>query len=543
MAMYGSSNIFLNTNIHIEFTNNTASDVGGAIYYGNSYALNSDIIHECFIQYRGKARLKIRKVNVNFEGNKASWGGDSIYATSFYPCFFQWFTKLRGRSPDIFFKEIGNFTFRDNNHPGLSTSGRWFRYNQNDTSCHLSQYAIPGKRICIPLEMINEFYNMVYSVLSITVQCNKQCSVDPPHTARTVLYLFGYPGDNITLRFQSKRTDYDIYHYLNISFLQCPPGYYYDDSTLSCTCSVDTSHSYQAITKCHHETFTVHTQHQYWAGYIGEHEPKNLYTAVCPLPLCALHLTYSHYNRLPNLTEDLQGVMCGETRRGILCGECQDNYSVYYHSKHFKCAKEDLCSWGIVFYILSKIIPVTVLFVVIIAFNINLTSGSMNGFIFYSQMLHTIQLMIITSNSQLDIVSSVIYSATYGLLNFDFLNIEPLSFCLWNGSTLMDVLAFGYVTTTFALCLVILLVVCLKYCGACRLPTKRKLNISFTHGLTAFLCLSYTKCITVTTYILSGITLRGEGGNVRHQVTFYGGLPNLSGVHLRYAIPAIFFLL
>ena len=540
LALYGSSRINFNDDIHIEFTNNNASDVGGAIYYGNSYALNLNINHKCFIQYRGDAKLKSKVI---FEGNKAAWGGDSIFATSFYPCFFQWFTRLGpGRSPAAFFNEIGYFSFRDNNHTGLSTSGRWFRYNRNDSSCRPSQHAIPGKKLCVPLEMINEFYHTVYSVLSITVKGNKKCRVDPPHAAHTVLTLFGYPKDNITLKFQSKRMDYVLYHYLNISFLPCPPGYYHNESTLSCTCSVDTSHSYKAITKCYHATFTVHIQHQYWAGYIGAHEPTNLHTAVCPFPLCALHITYSHYNRLPNRTGDLEGVMCGETRRGILCGECQENYSVYYHSQHFKCDKEDLCTWGIVFYILSEIIPVVVLFVVVIAFNIRLTSGSMNGFIFYSQMLHTIQIMLITSDTDLDIFSAVMYSTTYGLLNFDFFNIEPLSFCLWKGSTVMDVLAFGYVTTTFSLCLVIFLVICLKYCRACRLTTKRKINISFTHGLTAFLCLSYTKCTTVTTYILAGIYLTKEGGKTGNLVTFFGGLPYMSGEHLRYAIPAIFFL-
>ena len=90
--------------------------------------------------------------------------------------------------------------------------------------------------------------------------------------------------------------------------------------------------------------------------------------------------------------------MCNSNRVGILCEDCKLHYTTYYCSQIYECCDNCNCQSGIVFYLLSEILPVTVIFLVIIIFDVKLTSGALYFFIFYSQIL----------NSQLNNVYTVI---------------------------------------------------------------------------------------------------------------------------------------
>ena len=84
----------------------------------------------------------------------------------------------------------------------------------------------------------------------------------------------------------------------------------------------------------------------------------------------------------------LMNFICGLTRTGELCGQCRDNFSVFFHSKLYKCEQESyLCNYGILFYILSELLPLTLLFIAILVMNISFTSGAVNGFILFAQII------------------------------------------------------------------------------------------------------------------------------------------------------------
>ena len=80
---------------------------------------------------------------------------------------------------------------------------------------------------------------------------------------------------------------------------------------------------------------------------------------------------------MPLKRPDLEKVICGENREGWLCGRCVDDKVVYYHSHEFTCGDSTNCQYGIPIYIVSELIPVTIIFLVILLFNISLTSGAL----------------------------------------------------------------------------------------------------------------------------------------------------------------------
>ena len=79
--------------------------------------------------------------------------------------------------------------------------------------------------------------------------------------------------------------------------------------------------------------------------------------------------------------------ICAANREGVVCGKCFEGTSCYFHSRNYKCGSNHLCKFGILFYILSEVIPMSIMFAILIIFNLSLTSGNAVGFIFFAQYL------------------------------------------------------------------------------------------------------------------------------------------------------------
>ena len=246
--------------------------------------------------------------------------------------------------------------------------------------------------------------------------------------------------------------------------------------------------------------------------------------------------------------------MCGNSREGVLCGTCKEGYSAYYHSNRITCDKNKLCRYGIFFYILSDMIPTVIFFTVVMISGISFSSGVLSGFVFFSQVVDIFSQDLIFSQTygeaKLVNILQAGHQLIYGIFNIEFFSVFP--FCLWEGATILDVLAFKYVTTFFALVLVTLIVLtrnfslmnmCCLRISRCKAKTLRwRRDSSITHGISTFLIICYGQYTRVSFFILTWTYLQGMPGIKSIPVTYYGGLPYFSNSHLFYAIPAIFVL-
>ena len=83
--------------------------------------------------------------------------------------------------------------------------------------------------------------------------------------------------------------------------------------------------------------------------------------------------------------------MCGPlNRKGRLCSECKDGYGLGTTSvgfQHFECTECAGAWYGVPLFLFLEIFPLTVLYLVILIFQINITSGSITCFIFCNQLL------------------------------------------------------------------------------------------------------------------------------------------------------------
>lgn len=407
-----------------------------------------------------------------------------------FSCYYEWNAAYRNNAviDSSVFDNIGNFTFSPVNR-SIATAGASFT-NANNIN-HVA--IIPGKCFDLRIKVKDDLRQIYEQDFNLAVI--KGNVTFARHYLNNNICLSGTPYEEAVIQVNTMSFRKRSY-YMSVTILPCPPGFYHDKEDGVCKCDAETiKYAYTGITKCHTTTFQAVINPDYWAGFVG----KKLLTAPCPLGFCKI----VHTLPLSRSPEKLNKLMCVNHRKGILCGQCQSNFSIYYHSPKFTCGKSDYCSLGIVFYLFSEVLPLLFLFSVIIIFDIQLTVGVVNTLTLFAQLLNVLSVNgrgIIIFPPSLERVSDI-YRVLYGIFNFDFFGIQHLSFCLWKGATVLDMLVVKYITIIIAIILVLLLVLWLHYCQCnkvCIVKKKVSSRDSVIHGLTAILIMSYSQCTKVS---------------------------------------------
>ena len=545
---FGSHSTFL-------FQNNKADFVGGAIYWYSVDEHDYFSSRTCFLRSDSK---KTKNVTFTFINNTAHTGiGASVYATTLFPCM----KDFLGYSKNLSLMEIlgvckhANFTFLNHSNVDyvIATSGHNISLPRSDIPLKIS----PGIATNLDATVYDEGGQNVTPISvfqnSILPGSNSGITLSRLYELSSIseLMVYGSPGNKAQLLVQTNGIQ-SLSTIVDIEIVECAPGLVLNGS--KCECVLD---QYSGI-ECVYSHAYIHEG--YWAGYLLANNttiatPDNLWTSLCPLKFCNYHRREGSNNPnkarklfpLPNSANasNLADFMCDEHRTGVVCGQCKDNFSVFFHSKLYSCKQVSyLCNVGVVFYVLSELIPLAILFTVILTVDVSFTSGAINGFILFTQIVDLIDSELNFYRSRSWSVS--IYQFVYGFFNLDFFGIEELSFCLWQGATVLDVLVFKYITTVFAILLMFGLVVlmnnylCLKICKCCR---KKGFYVSMIQGLSAFLVMAYSQCTRVTFEILQPALLQDRSANHSKYVVRLDGSKDYFGPqHLYYALPALVFL-
>uniref|UniRef100_A0A1X7VTX6 Right handed beta helix domain-containing protein n=1 Tax=Amphimedon queenslandica TaxID=400682 RepID=A0A1X7VTX6_AMPQE len=550
----------------LNFTNNTG-ECGGALLFSESAILDfNDTVTLYFInnaakvggaiciqsttimQYTGTCFLQNhqRVGTFHFINNKATTSmlGDDIFASTLRPC-----VQLHGGTvSSLFFNDtkMGRFTFLPKTNHSIATAPATVSINNNEVD--LVMY--PGIPYTMNVTQRDEFKNNVTDLeifpLFATLLNNQNSSLK--------IALTHFIANNFIITFKGRArekgelvlqtTGYSARLLINVTLQNCPPGYIFQFNNDTCYCSrSSTGVYYFGVTHCLENKSAV-INAGLWAGYVGQ----NFTTADCVTSLCKCSI-YTQYKEciLPLDQNLLNDHVCAPHRSGTLCGSCITSYTVYFHSSSYHCGESTHCQYGPLLYVLFEIIPVTCIFLIILFFNINLTSGGLYSFIFYSQILNN------QCNNSLNIAynDSMNYLFTafkifYGFFDLEILEIHHLSFCLFKDATIMDLLLIKYLTTLYAFLLIIATILVLKfnsiYCCIrfCHKYGRRNIRGSIVNALTAFLILCYFHCLVITSHILIPSYVMGEGGKILETVPLYNGnLAYMSDHHLKYVIPAI----
>lgn len=551
IALIGFSVIAVGNNSGITFCNNNVTRKGAAIYYFSTDKHIYVNTKRCFIQ---KLTDSATNATFKFFGNKApknsfeknsEYASSSIYTSTDLAACCQ-------NDKNCTFDGVGNFLFcskcdesaelmsceTPDNASYIDGGEKNFTFDLEKGS---EVNATPGYLTKLPLKYS---YNTTFD-LTIAKMSNTNITVVNSHYSihNNRVILTGKIGEraNLTLTERSNRK-YSLT--FQIAIKDCPPLYKLSSDSLNCACYKNDETYYIASFRCDRKGKSVSLHIGYWVGYAETvHETKrSLYISYCPKAYGNKGTKGDVYYHLPTEHSELETAVCGPNRCGILCGECNENSTVYFYSRTFKCGKTDHCKWGPVFYLLSEIVPLTILFLFVVLCNISFTSGDLNGFIFFAQMYGTLADVggsFVVQDSYLEETNLFIYR----LFNLDFFVIDYMSFCLWEKANTLSILMFKYLTLVYALMLVLGTVLIVKLCSAFKCVRFRKLKYSVIQGLSAFIVMTYSQCTEISFSILNPINIY-KGTRKNSTVVFLqGNIVYFSKEHLPYAIPALLCIL
>ena len=559
IGLLWNSIMLVNNHSKFHFENNTADKFGGAIYLEHDEERNPFSMADtlCPLQFEGNQRIN---VSFNFVNNTAGISGNSIYFTTLDSCVYLCTrNKSADKTVDNVFKCIGELNYNHSKKSEFSTFNYDFKVTQNIS--YLTNgtiFAVPGKQFDLPISVVDQFGNPLSSVYpavdpSAGIYINQASRCVSVSTLR----VYGRSNSEGVLKLFNP----GIFHFsveLNIFLLPCPPAHRPENISLnnmqseSCMCIRNLPGIHCGNDA---DNFDVYLIHGYWAGYVVKNgttqlSPDNFFTCQCPTGFCSsIHVNstefneteYARYYPIPTFSsqeqvKEMDDFVCGSRRRGILCGECRPGFSVFFHSPEYSCHPDKLCFVGWLFYITSELLPLTILFVSVIFFNISFTSGTINGFVLFAQ---TIDFLLFNKSSSDIVVLTSIYEVFYSFFNLNFFGIDKLSFCLLRGANALDIIALKYATVVFAIVLVAVMIFVMKHCVITRkLPAMFARDSAVTHGLSAFLILCYAQCAQVSFRLLLSSRLYGTSAS-QHRVLYNGEISPFSLAHLPYAVPAL----
>ena len=250
--------------------------------------------------------------------------------------------------------------------------------------------------------------------------------------------------------------------------LSCPPGFVPQGNSCVCADWPD------RMVICNKDSLNASMQMGYCMTY--DNETGEVRAGGC-INTIFRNDSYESYYPLPINVSDLNDQVCGPSNsKGLLCGECQDGFAASALWTIF-CINCTNAANGWIKYAAVEYLPLTVVFMLIIIFAINIVSGPINSFIFFSQVFALIPQLIFTVLYQKVQDSSTLHTpigsvnrspGTVAVTLYDAwnLNVSPRVyipfFCLTNHLTRFQETALEYVKAFYPLVLIILLYVGIK---------------------------------------------------------------------------------
>ena len=555
----------VSNNTVLDFFGNKALLKGGAICVYQTKEPNVPYPHECFIQYSHNFNPFSWESKFTFSGNTAANSNNSIFATSILPCVWHRANSTFDNDVKATFCQWKNWKF-DNNCSNdfevLTSAG-------NFSTTPLNVTMSPG----VPKAFIKVVDDYGRTVSNATIVP----TVWPPTSSYQVEYVdnslivFGPQYTNISILVQVDNYR-NAFMTIHVSLGNCPPGFRFENSSLSCTCIYDKL----SVIFCKRASWTSYITTGHCISYSSKGNQDKASEVVygrCPFTAgLKAYNNHTSYIYLPQDNEELEQQFCGKfNRKGRLCGECAENYTIDIFSDIFQCIKctPSASSW--ITYLAVEGLPPLVFFTTVILLHISLTSGAANGFVFYSQAI-TVSLEVITMKlavKQLNIHDSNVVRSLmvdpYSIWSLDFFRIfrslaPNYQLCLGMHLKVVHVLALRYFTAFYLLCFLVTAYILIEMharncrilvylwkplCFLCaRFRQTWKAKTSVMDAFAAFILLSYVKIVRLSLLLTTFTNIYRIDGSVFMKVVSYDPtIEYLSLEHLPFVLIGAILLL
>ena len=481
---YGSRLHFINE-LTANFTNNQAI-LGGAIY-----ADVNNKQEECAFYFTSN------DIKIFFSNNVATEAGNDIYAFPIYNCRFD--DSSNSHTPYqalSFYKHIFHLV----DHPGngiLSFSTKPTKLLLNNTMTSNGDiYTYPGQMVSLNLSALDELNRFVYANVKIEIIPEKKDSIShlwlsyedkvqsvqesrcknythirfTVHTT-TVISNQSFQGMLILSLPEYPEAAYSVLVHIH----PCPLGFILDNITTGdCVClpalyAFGEDNSIPMTCSIQTQTFTRPSATVSWAGVIEMEDGINVFgiSLNCPLGKCFSNPGFVNYFQSNgeiemSVAHQTDGKfdttpLCINHREGPLCGKCKDGLSVVFGSeKCIRCSNKWI--WTALVQVAFSLIAVYFLFLL----RLTLTTGTLNGIIFYAQAANGGLFDLLSLHSDVDIISTAAEKLVYVFLSILNLNLG-LHICFYDGMTELWKTGLSLVFPVHLLTIVVILIVLSRY--------------------------------------------------------------------------------
>ena len=339
---------------------------------------------------------------------------------------------------------------------------------------------------------------------------------------------------------------------------QCPLWRFFNTTTQQCECY--TSPSTSDIVECTEQGIKLRV------GYCMTYEELEgtIYTARCNY-FDGNHFTTKDNGRYVELpiknVSELNSYMCEPmNRKGRVCSECVDGFGPSIISFGLPCSNCTNAWYGVPLYLFLEFVPITVFYVIILLFRVNITSSPMVAYTFFSQVVvgsfHTYGIYFKFVNHTAYTFFRVLITF-YGFWNLDFFRHILPPFCVSPELKNMHIVVIDYISALYPLCLICItwIIIQLHFrdfkpvvwlWSKCSCTCVRDRNHNHSNSLidvfTTFFLLSFSKLVTTSSKILSPrnakVYMNNSLSNV-HQLAEDPRIEYFGKEHLLYALISI----
>ena len=555
--LYGSSTFHLNNGLRATFINNIAHTKGGAIY-AQDYIYK--IIKQCTFQMSSLFQnTSVFSVNMIFINNTAGLSGSSIFSTNLYNCYINELYYTAHHNEKHYYDTIFHFDSLKHDPLNISTLSNSHCICSKDlTKCIYDSNnevvfpniisAYSGQTLHIPMAAKDVVDNNVYTTVSLALarvsDNSGTISLSPfsswyisPHDENQVLLesqqctlvnFTLYKRDSNLKRINDAvivilSPDDSSLLKIKLNLLDCPLGFELNTDTSTCQCSpvinklgmagdyqpsclVVSDNSYLQYPLA---TITRPPNSTAWAGLInitnGTNKTIVFGVAFTCLESCNLNQDYTKFliNGSDVLIADPNNYsvnhlpLCPPTKTGPLCSTCTTvngiKYSVVFGSSECK----QCSNWWLLTLILY-VVAGPLLIYLLFALKLTLTTGTLNGIIFYAQTIGIVNTKFILSHK----VISLMYSSAHVFLSMLSFNLAfPL--CFYNGMTELWKFSLSLLFPLYLLTIVILLIILSRY----SLRLSNRIAHSSVQVLVTVVHLSFTSMFTGMSNIVIPINI------------------------------------
>ena len=418
-----ASKIFGHVNTSVEFINNRAKK-GGAIYVQD---VCKDTVPTCFFQPsvpNGTYAQDFHNLfHFNFVNNSAILAGDHLYGGDIDQCYttspYIWNASESSVYKYWYLKEVFTdvFEFQETGYSWISSNARGVcfcngtqNFNHNDCITKLETFQkYPGEMFSVSVITVGQRNGSTLGIINTTLINSDEQS----HSFST----FGQHGIeskakciNLTFTINSERSQAEIVfksvtshrairHYkqreifLIVQLLQCPLGFELTNTgPYQCVCHSLFSNIQGTLNyvTCNisNRSISVH-QKRIWIGCLDSDTHRNNTDNSLTCNHFVVSYDCGYYCAESSGIVDISDLdrQCTPGHTGILCGACRPGYSrVLGGSLRCKkeCSKFNLPSLSLLFFA-SGIL----LIIFIMAFNLTVTEGTLNGILTYTAVIQS----------------------------------------------------------------------------------------------------------------------------------------------------------